>query len=89
MTKEMRPELDQDIPTILLRLQNLEYHKNQMAVMGSGDKDKGSTSDIQAILDGKLFDIAEISVHLMKATHLQPDEFFRGKKHPPAYFPTL
>jgi hypothetical protein len=42
----MRPELDQHIPTILLRLQNLEYHKNQMAVMGLGDKDKGSTSDI-------------------------------------------
>ncbi len=84
LTRELKPELDEDIPTVLLRLNNIEYHKEVTAkspVLKSTDSTKPVVSDLQAILDGKLMSIGEISLHWMKAAFLYPDEFTRGKKH--------
>jgi hypothetical protein len=41
---------------------------------------EGATSDLQAILDGKLLDVQEVSLHFMNASTLYPDEFIRNKK---------
>ena len=75
LTKEIRPEkAEEDIPTLLLRLNNLEYKKRQGASLDPGVP----TSDIQAILDGKVIDLQEASIHLLKSTFLYTDEFLRG-----------
>ena len=75
LTKEIRPEkAEEDIPTLLLRLNNLEYKKRQGASLDPGVP----TSDIQAILDGKVIDLQEASLHLLKSTFLYTDEFLRG-----------
>jgi hypothetical protein len=42
LTRELRPELDEDIPTVLLRINNIEYHK---------DHAKGQSSSLKTTSD--------------------------------------
>jgi hypothetical protein len=42
LTRELRPEIDEDIPTVLLRINNIEYHKEigKVSVLKSTDSTK-------------------------------------------------
>lgn len=49
LTKELRPEIDEDIPTVLLRINNIEYHKEpngKASVLKSTDSTKPLVSDL-------------------------------------------
>lgn len=77
----MKPEVNEDIPTLLLRVNNIEYKKNpNMKAFGPISYNDKNSSDVQAILHGKILEVYELSLHYMKSSHLYPDEFLRGNK---------
>ena len=66
--------MTEEIPTILIRMDTIEYRR------AIEHKEMRPVSDLQVIIDGKVLELSEISVHYMKSTTLYPDEFH--PKHP-------
>ncbi|CDW87518.1 UNKNOWN [Stylonychia lemnae] len=58
---DFEPHRSLDIPTFLLRLTNIEYKRQACP-----DPNTRPISDIQVILDGKILEVSEVSLHLMR-----------------------
>jgi hypothetical protein len=62
----------QDIPTFLLRFNQIEY-KREQEVSFQQNPNSPPRSDLQIILEGKTLEFSEISLFYMKHFNMHPD----------------